>query len=258
MSAGLPDGGTAADFSRAGLLDGEIIEDLQRAGLKIIRAPGTYAYTADSVLLADFARVKKGDRVCDLGAGDGILPLLLCGRCREIVCDGVERDAAAVSRAGRSALLNGLSDRIHVHCATFERAGEALAAGAYTLAVSNPPYFRADADGEKRAPDGTLNALAAAASRLLRARGRFALCFPAGRLAALLSLLCGARLEPKEIRFVYGKPDRNAYLCLIRCVKDARPGLTVAPPLYLRGEDGRESAEIDDIYGREGTALLKS
>ena len=43
--------------------------------------PGT-----DSFLLADFIHPKKGMRVCDLGAGIGLLGLLLLNRCPELSC----------------------------------------------------------------------------------------------------------------------------------------------------------------------------
>ena len=230
-------------------MDGEVLEDLNRLGLKIIRAPGTYAYTADSVLLADFAGVKDGDRVCDLGAGDGILPLLLYGRCPRMLCDGVEKDAAAAARAARSVLYNHMEDAVRIHCATFAQARALLPAGAYSLVVSNPPYFDAPCAREKRAPERTLTDLLSFAALLLRHHGRLALCFPAARLTALLPLLRENALEPKALRFVYGKPSKDAYLCLIRCVKNARPGLAVAPPLCLRGEDGRETEEVSRIYG---------
>ena len=59
------------DFSSL-LLPGERIDDLQFVNLRIIQSPAAFRFGMDSVLLADFARVRKGSRVCDLGTGTGI------------------------------------------------------------------------------------------------------------------------------------------------------------------------------------------
>ena len=65
--------------------------------------PGT-----DSFLLADFIHPKKGMRVCDLGAGIGLLGLLLLNRCPELSVCCVELQAQAVAMARRNIEENGL------------------------------------------------------------------------------------------------------------------------------------------------------
>ena len=97
------------------LLPGERIDDLQFAGLKIIQSPDAFRFGMDSVLLADFARMRPGSRVCDLGTGTGILPLLLTGRAGNLSCDAVEIQPDAAERAQRSMRLNGLEEKIQVH-----------------------------------------------------------------------------------------------------------------------------------------------
>ena len=58
--------------------ENERIDDLQLKGLKIIQNKEAFCYGVDSVFLSDFAReIKIGSKVLDLGAGNGILGLLL-------------------------------------------------------------------------------------------------------------------------------------------------------------------------------------
>lgn len=228
--------------------ENEVLDDLGRGGFKILRAKDAYAYTADSVLLAHFAAVKAGDRVCDLGAGAGILPLLLCGRCPNITCDGIEKNREDVERAQRSVAYNRLEESIRMFHATFEEARTLLPMGQYSLVVSNPPYFSAKKASEKAAPDGTLDELLSAAAYLLKNRGRLALCYPAARLAMLLEKLRAHHLEPKKLRLVHVKPSKDAYLALIMCMKNAHSGLIVQPPLFLRDDKGNETEEIVQIY----------
>ena len=84
----------------------ERIDDLQRGGLRVIQRADAFRFGTDAVLLADFAAPRRHDRVCDLGTGTGIIPLLLYARENTISADAVEiqpdmADMAARSVAGR-------------------------------------------------------------------------------------------------------------------------------------------------------------
>jgi len=51
------------------LNENERIDDLQCKGLKIIQKKDGFCFGLDAVLLANFADIKKGDTVIDLGTG---------------------------------------------------------------------------------------------------------------------------------------------------------------------------------------------
>ena len=51
----------------------ETLDDLQN-GFFIYQDTDNFRFGIDAVLLADFVRIKKGDTVCDLGCGTGIIP----------------------------------------------------------------------------------------------------------------------------------------------------------------------------------------
>ena len=66
-----------SSYLDAGIIkDGERIDDLQRDGLKIIQNKEKFCFGIDAVLLSDFAKVKKDERVLDIGTGTGIIPIL--------------------------------------------------------------------------------------------------------------------------------------------------------------------------------------
>ena len=55
----------------------ERIDDLNRCGYKIIQNTDKFCFGMDAVLLSEFAKASKGDKVVDLGTGTGIIPILM-------------------------------------------------------------------------------------------------------------------------------------------------------------------------------------
>jgi len=240
------------------LRPGERLDDLLIGGLKIIQHTGLFRFSLDAVLLAHFATVRKDAAAVDLGAGTGVLGLLLAARGAKTV-SGVELNPDLADMARRSISLNGLDDRLTVVCADVRsiRDGRLLAAGRWDLVVANPPYRTPG--GGAVSPSGALASarhelaggvedFVAAAAFLLRARGRLAMVHLSERLADVVVTMRGAGLEPKRLRLVHSAPEKPAKLLLIEGARGARPGLEVLPPLYVYGGDGCYSREILAYY----------
>lgn len=212
--------------------------------------------STDSFLLGSFANTRRGEKVCDLGAGAGLLGLLLLAREPSLQVTGIERDAHACAMLARNAAENRLP--LTALCADL-RQRETLPAGAFQLAVSNPPYFaphtgavaegtRGDARAELTA---TLEDIFAAAERMLQWGGRFCLVYRPERLAALLTAAVTHGLEPKRLRMVQHTARSAPSLVLLECRRGGKPGLSVEPPLLLRLEDGGESHDVRRAYFRD-------
>ena len=189
---------------------------------------GVFPLGADALALGGFATVRRGWRVCDLGTGSGALPLLLARREGELTLFGVERDPLAARTARDNLAANGLAGTI----VTADLRASGLPAGQFDLVVSNPPYFAPGSGGDggpARMGDCTEEALCAAAGRLLKNGGRFALCYRPERLTGLLCALRGAGLEPKRLKLLCHSPAHPPYGVLVEAVKQARPGLSILP-----------------------------
>lgn len=77
----------------------------------------------------------------------------------------------------------------------------------------------------------TLEELCAAAGRLLKNGGRFALVHRPERLADLLAALRACGVEPKRLQMVQHGPQTPPSACLVEGVRQGRPGLKVLPAL---------------------------
>lgn len=208
----------------------------ERLGPYTLTLPeGCFPLGRDSLLLGEFATVRPGWRVCDLGCGGGTLLLLLAGREPTLALTGVELDASAARAAEENLAANGLAGRV----LTGDMADPALLpAGAFDLAVSNPPYFAAASGGNggfaRMEGNCTLEGLCAAAVRLVKNGGRFALVHRPERLAELLVALGAHGLEPKRLRLCHHTPDKAPFAVLVEAVKQGRPGLEVLPPWFAK------------------------
>ncbi len=216
---------------------------------------GAFPITTDSVLLADFARVRPGSTVFEPCCGAGLVSLLLAQRVPGLELHGVELSESAAEAARANFAANGC--RARVVCGDL-RARESLPeANSCDNVVCNPPYF---APGSGKAASGAGRALARseagctfadvarAAARSLKQGGRFAFVHRAERLVGLFAALTGESLEPKRLRLVQHAPGSTPSLVLCEAVRLAKPGLAVEPPLVLYVPDGRESEEMRRIY----------
>ena len=236
---------------------GERVDDLERNGLRIIQNRELFCFGMDAVLLSGFAKVRKGERVIDLGTGTGIIPILLSGKTEGSEFTGLEIQPAVADMARRSVLLNGISDRVNIVEGDIRELPESLSPP-YDVVTSNPPYMKSlhglanpsDTKAVSRHEVScTLKDVCSSAARLLNSGGRFYMVHRPLRLPEIITELKAAKLEPKRLRFVHPYKDREANMVLIEAVKGAGPECRVLEPLIIYTEPGKYTEEIYTIYG---------
>ena len=236
----------------------ERIDDLQRGGLRVIQRADAFRFGTDAVLLADFAAPRRHDRVCDLGTGTGIIPLLLYARENTISADAVEIQPDMADMAARSMAMNGLNEKIRVLPGDLRSIRTLLPHARYDLVTCNPPYGKAggtllNPDASKRLArheeSCAIEDVACAAAWLLQNGGRLCCVFPAARMIELSDAMRKYRMAPKRIRMVHSRVEKAAHLCLMEGMLDARPGLIIEPPLVIYDENNAYRPELRRIYG---------
>lgn len=242
------------------LLPGEELCDLQRSGLVIIQKEAGFRFGTDAVLLADFAKAKPGERVCDMGTGTGVLPLLIAARSQDTQFDAFELQEDVADMAARSVALNGMQERIRVHHADCRDAAKVIGHEVCRLVVTNPPYTAAGAglvSPEKTRAlsrsdsEVSIEDWMAACGRVLQNGGRLCCVFPAPRLLQLCDAMRMARVEPKRVRLVAARASAAPKLVLVEGLKGGRPGLHMEPLLITHTDAGEFSQEMRRIYDEE-------
>lgn len=230
------------------------LDSLLNGSIRVKQGRAGYRFSLDAVLLAYYASLRSGEKVLDLGTGCGVIPLILSRRDPSRVIHGVEIQKTLADLAVSNVNENGMEDRISIHNMDMRELNAGGASGPVDLVVSNPPFRkqgagrinpnreRAEAMHEIRI---TLRGVIDAAHRMLRRNGRFMVIYPAERLTGLIAGMRSAGVEPKRLRMIHSRPDREARRTLVEGVKDGGRGVTIEPPLITHREDGAYTHAVE-------------
>ncbi|MBE6812743.1 MAG: methyltransferase [Ruminococcaceae bacterium] len=240
------------------LLPEEHIEYIDSDGTLPLVVSPSHTFGTDALLLADFANVHNGQKVCDFGTGCGIIPFYWLRESTLKEVWAVEIQEKACNQLTRSIENCEKAKDIHLlHTDLRELKGK-IEAGSLDIVTMNPPYNAADhgkaSDDTARKiarseADGTLEEICLAAAYVLKFGGAFCICLRPERLSEAMIAMHNAALEPKRLRFVHQKSTDAPWLFLLEGKRGRKPGLTVEKPLCLQTQNGEPSEELKHIIG---------
>jgi tRNA1Val (adenine37-N6)-methyltransferase len=231
-----------SDIVHPDLFPGESMDQFLDGRLQVIQSRDGYRFSIDAILLSEFVSIRTGDVVIDLGTGCGIIPLILLLTRPVSHAVGLEIQEELTSQAVRNVLLNRLGQKIDIIRGDIRY--PPMAGASADVVVCNPPYRKKKSGRINPNPQraiarhellASIDDILRTASYLLEKKGRFALIYPAVRLADILIRLRQFNLEPKRIQLNYPNIDSDAKLALIEATQGGRPGLEVLPPLLGQG-----------------------
>lgn len=239
------------------LKEGERIDDLEIKGLKIIQNKEWFCFGIDSILLSDFAKeIRKGSNILDLGAGNGIIELLLSAKVENSKITGIEVQEKVCEMARRSIRLNGLEKRIDIQNKNIKDIDTSVK---YDAVVTNPPY-KEEGRGIKNEETekiiarhevlASLEDFIKIASESLRDRGNMYMVNRPERLVDIFEIARKYKLEPKELRIVYSKISTPPSLILVKLNKNGNKFLKLNKPLIIYEENGNYTKEVLEIYNK--------
>ena len=242
------------------LKENERIDDLEFNNLKIIQNKEEFCFGIDSVLLSDFAKeIKSNSKIIDFGTGTGILPILLSGKTKDTKIYGIEIQEKMAEMAQRSVKLNNLENRIKIINEDIKNLNNIFEKNTFDVVITNPPY-KINNTGLKNESEGKLISrheikcdledIVVAAKNMLKDKGIFYMVHRPERIVDICELLRKYKIEPKLIRVVYPKDEKEANLILIKAIKNANKFLKIEKPLIVYKENGEYTDEILKIYNK--------
>lgn len=216
-----------------------------------------HIFTSDAIVLASFCAPRHKDKCCDLGTGNGIIPLLWLRdfQPKEIV--GVELSESAIKLLNKTLELNKIEGAVKpIHCDLRKLKG-VLPNEYYDLVSINPPYKKLgtgivnegeDYKNARHEFTCTLDDAAKAAAYLLKFGGRFCICQRPERLPDIFSAMRKFKIEPKSMREVIQRIGKEPSLVLVEGKKGSAPGFRINPPLILEDENGEYTDEAKELF----------
>jgi len=210
--------------------------------LKITQSPSGYRYSLDALAIADFAKINPEDRVLDLGAGCGIISMILATRHPDAVLYGVEIIQEQVDIGRQNIVDNGMADRVTLLHQDIKTLMPAMTSGLMDVVISNPPHIQKASGRINPNPHiaaarheihVTLKDIMDAARRMLRPSGRLYMIYPAGRMADVMAGMRQAKIEPKTLSIMYTRIGAPARRILIEGVSGGGAEMTITPPLFI-------------------------
>jgi len=219
-----------------------------------------YCYNSDSILLYDFiSSFKPKGKVLDVGAGCGVVGLLVAKDNPKVQLESVEKQEIFVEYATINARVNKIEYKIYK--SDFLELDEKIK---YDYIISNPPFYH---DGASKSDNEMLfNAryninlplkdFFKKVSQILKPHSHFIFCYDASQFGLICAELDKVKLRVVDVQFVHPKIDKKASLVMLHVRNGSSSLMKVWEPLI--SFNGSEfSTKVQEIYKKASTQSIK-
>jgi len=230
----------------------ETLDSFYKGSILVLQKREGYRFSVDAPLLADFIQTKRSDEILELGAGNGIISLLLSIKPFKHIT-AVEIQASLADMARRNVKLNNLDRKISV---IQEDLRQYHPGKKFDVIFSNPPYIK---KGEGHLSSSMEKSIAKhelkcdifnileKTAKLLKSKGRAYFIYLEKRKDDLFQAIERNRLKINSIRLVHPRQDSPANLLLAECDFSSEKE-AILSPFILYDEGGNYTPEAEEIF----------
>jgi len=242
-------------------LFGIIVRLYQKGVLLLLYQPQEgYCYNSDSVFLSDFINhFKPKGRVLDVGAGCGIVGLLVARDNPKVQLEAVEKQDVFVEYATINARVNKIPYKIYHK--SFLELNEDIK---YDYIISNPPFYP---EGVTKSSNEMLfNArynvnlplsdFFKKVSRDLKPNSHFIFCYDATQFGLICGELDKVKMRVVDVQFIHPKINRKASLVMIHARNGSKSFMRVWEP-FISFDGDEFSKKAQEVYKKASTQSIK-
>lgn len=229
------------------------LDYLPRTNIKMIHVDGSYSFGVDSIILGDFAKMKKGRTALDIGAGSGVLSFLTNSLYQLKKVYAVEIQKAKADLLRENIALNNIEN---IELINKDLNKIDFKENSLDYIITNPPYYKiTDNIGNKeeeflisrQEKYLKLEDIFAFSNKTLKDKGKLFMIHKPERMVEIFNK--SGNLKPKRVRFVESRVYEKPQFILVEFVKNARDGLKIEDPLviYEGNSYSKEMKQINDL-----------
>lgn len=218
-----------------------------------------FAFSIDSVLLANFVTIKLSDKkIVDFCSGNAPIPMLMSFRTKARIF-GVELQKEIYQMGYDSIVENKMDSQIKFINGDVKNISDIFESESMDIVTCNPPYFKYQIDSLVNDNDVKtiarhevmldLEDVIKASKYVLKNGGTMAMVHRPDRMIEIINLMQKYGIEPKRMRLVYPKIGKNANILLIEGIKNGKTGLKILNPMFIHNDDGSYVDEIREMFG---------
>jgi tRNA1(Val) A37 N6-methylase TrmN6 len=223
-----------------------------------------YRYNSDSLFLYNFiSKLLPKGKVLDVGAGSGILGLLVARDHHRVQLEAVEKQEVFQFLSQKNAEINKINYTLH--CGDFLH--HSFEKSYYEYVISNPPFYH---DGNSKSENEIihnarysehlpLKAFFEKVAPLLKPQGHFVFCYDPQMFQEICTELLAVKLRVVDVQFVYPKKEKKASLVMIHARKSSKSMMTVMKPFiaFENAQNYEFSQDALDVYSQARTHSIK-
>ena len=188
--------------------------------LKLYQDKEHFRFNTDTKLLAKFVHLKKQERILDIGTNNAALLVYFDQfNVKELVGVEILEQTSKVAQKNADMFIK---HPVKIVNQPIQRYEDEL----FDVIVSNPPYFKMDAN---QLPEQ----LNFHANRLLKSYGRFYMVHRPNRLNEINKVLYANHFNIRNLQFAYDHRDNQVKSVLIEAIKESNCDMKVLEPIYI-------------------------
>lgn len=231
----------------------EKLDYIPKTNLYMKHVDKSYSFGIDSILLANFSKMKKNKSLIDIGSGSGILSLACSSYYNLSKVFSIEIQKEKANLLKENIKLNGINN-IEVVNEDLNKVN--FPNNFCDYIITNPPYYKKGANIKNEKEEFLLSRqeikmnlsdIFRFSNKCLKDKGKLFMIHKPERLVDIIKE--SGNLKLKRIKFVQSKAFEKPVFILMEFVKNANDGLKFENPLIIYDENNNYTKEVKEING---------
>lgn len=229
------------------------LDYIPKTDIKMIHVNKSYTFGVDSIILLDFAKMKREKILIDIGSGSGILSLGANSYYNLKKVYAIEIQDEKANLLNENLKLNKIPN---IEIVNKDLNEVDLGNNIADYIITNPPYYKITDNIQNKNEEFlvsrqekylTLENIFYFANKALKNKGKLFMIHKPERMVDIFK--SSGNIKAKRIRFVQSTFDKKPQFILIEFVKNANDGLKLEDPLIIY-ENGTYTEEMKKISGQ--------